>query len=106
MDFTEGGKWLYCMAGPNGEQSWSRVDFKTIEPGNSFSAVATFCDENGVIIESFGEMHWFNIFQPTATGSKVIAEISFNKETDMAKIIEMGFEGGFTMALGNLDELL
>jgi uncharacterized protein YndB with AHSA1/START domain len=106
MDFKEGGTWLYCMAGPNGEQSWSRVDFKTIEPQNSFSAVATFSDDNGVIIESFPEMRWYNVFQSTATGSKVIAEISFDKEADMAKIIEMGFEGGFTMALGNLDELL
>ena len=36
----------------------------------------------------------------------VDVEISFTREADMEKIIAMGFEAGFTMALGNLDELL
>jgi len=33
-------------------------------------------------------------------------ELSFDKDADMQKIIEMGFEGGFTMGLNNLEELL
>lgn len=51
-------------------------------------------------------MHWKNEFSKTDTGTKVEVEITFASEADMEKIIEMGFEAGFTMAHGNLDELL
>jgi hypothetical protein len=33
-------------------------------------------------------------------------ELRFSTEEYMKKITDMGFEGGFTMALGNLDEIL
>ena len=51
-------------------------------------------------------MSWKNEFHATAAGTKVIVEISFETEADLEKIIELGFEAGFTAALGNLDELL
>lgn len=106
MDFTEGGLWLYCMAGPNGEKAYCRVDFKTINPGQSFSAVSSFCDEDGNADDNFPRMYWLNEFIATTTGAKVEVAISFDSEADLQKIVEMGFEGGFNMGLGNLDELL
>lgn len=33
-------------------------------------------------------------------------DVTFNSEEDLQRIIELGFEEGFTMAHGNLDELL
>jgi hypothetical protein len=36
----------------------------------------------------------------------VEVEINFDKEADIETIIAMGFEAGFTSALGNLDALL
>jgi uncharacterized protein YndB with AHSA1/START domain len=106
LDFREGGSWLYCMAGPDGTKAWCRVDFKTIAPGQSFTAVSTFADEQGKTDKSFPAMYWLTEFKTTATGSKIEVQISFDNDADLQKILEMGFEGGFTMALGNLDELL
>ncbi|MGF7078778.1 SRPBCC family protein [Mucilaginibacter sp. UYCu711] len=106
MDFTVGGFWLYCMAGPTGEKAWCRVDFTAITPGQSFDATAAFCDEGGNIDKSFPPMYWRNVFSATATGSKVDIQLSFDTEADMAQIVGMGFKEGFTMGLGNLDELL
>jgi uncharacterized protein YndB with AHSA1/START domain len=106
FDFTEGGLWLYHMVGPDGTGAWCRVDFKKIVAGQSFSAVASFCDENGVINPDFPPMHWLNQFTATATGSKVEVDLSFDSVDDLEKIMAMGFEAGFTMALGNLDELV
>lgn len=106
MDFTEGGAWLYCMAGPNGEKSWNKVGFTAIDAPKSFSATAVFCDEQGNKVEAFPTLHWLNIFSATETGSKVDVTIIFDKEEDLKKIVEMGFEGGFSMGLSNLDELL
>ncbi|MDB5010276.1 MAG: hypothetical protein JWQ06_1065 [Mucilaginibacter sp.] len=106
MDFKEGGLWLYCMVGPNSERQWCRVDFEAITPQHAFTAVDNFCDEQGNSDKSFPNMRWLTEFKETATGSKVDVTITFDKEEDIAKIIEMGFETGFTMALSNLDELL
>jgi uncharacterized protein YndB with AHSA1/START domain len=106
MDFREGGQWLYYMLGPTGEKHYSRVDFKTIIPGQQFITTCVFCDEHGIQISGMGVVHWNKIFKATATGSKVEVELSFDEETDMQRMIAMGFEAGFTMGLGNLEELL
>lgn len=106
MDFKEGGAWLYRMVGPDGTSQWCHVSFKTIVSGKSFSSTSVFCDEHGNEDSNMPAMYWLVEFEPTATGTKIEVELTFDKEADMEKIIEMGFEGGFTMGLGNLDELL
>jgi uncharacterized protein YndB with AHSA1/START domain len=106
MDFREGGTWLYSMVGPDGTESYCRADFKTIVEKGSYSGDDAFCDENGNITSDPPGMHWFCKFSSMGTGTKVDVEITFATEADMEKIIEMGFEEGFTAAHGNLDELL
>ena len=107
MDFRKGGIWLYTMIGPNHEPpATCRVDFGTIEPQKSFIAKVAFCDEDGNLIDGFPKMHWQVRFQPTDSGTTVIVDIRFETEADLQKIVEMGFKEGFTMAHGNLDELL
>src|SRR5689334_3558290 len=70
MDFKVGGTWLYYMAGPEGDKHYCRVDFTEITQGKSFSATASFCDEEGNINKDFALMYWENNFSATATGSK------------------------------------
>jgi uncharacterized protein YndB with AHSA1/START domain len=106
MDFREGGLWLYNMVGPDGTESFCRADFKTIVQNKSYTGEDAFCDENGNITHDIPGMHWKSEFSATDTGTKVEVEITFANEADMEKIIEMGFEAGFTAAHGNLDELL
>lgn len=106
MDFREGGHWLYYMEGPDGEKQWSRMDYQTIIPNKSFTAIDAFCDGEGNITGDLPSMKWKNEFAATATGTKVTVEITFSSEADLEKIIEMGFKEGFTAAHNNLDELL
>ena len=106
LDFKVGGYWLYCMTGPEGEQMWSRVDYLTIDANNSFSAQDAFSDEQGNKNDDFPSMHWVNVFSTIPGGTKVEVTITFTKEEDMNKILEMGFETGFSMGLDNLDDLL
>ena len=106
MDFREGGAWLYCMVGPEGERHWCRVDYKTISKHNSFTGLDAFCDENGSINQDLPTMDWKVDFSKTDSGTIVRVEVTFATEADLEKIVEMGFEEGFTSALGNLDELL
>lgn len=106
MDFRPGGYWLYAMIGPQGEEHWARVDFNTIEQNRMFTAEDYFSDENGNRSNDMPGMKWRNSFTSTGSGTKVTVEITFASEQDMNKILEMGFEEGFTSALGNLDEVL
>ena len=106
MDFSEGGRWLYSMIGPERERHWSCVDYKTIVAGKQFTAVNSFCDENGNTNENFPSMHWKNDFQSTDSGTTVMVEIIFTNQSDMDKLLAMGFQQGFAMGLGNLEELL
>lgn len=106
LDFRPGGNWHYSMVGPNGDRHWCLVDFKTIETEKSFKADASFCDENRVINNGFPIMHWFTRFSPTTTGTLIDVTLSFDKEADLKTIVEMGFEAGFSMGLGNLEAVL
>ena len=105
MDFKEGGHWLYVMAGPEGEEHWCRADFKSVSPMKSFNAVAAFCDPNGNITTDFPIVTWHCEFSETKNVATVNIELEFESLADLEKYIELGFKEGFTMALGNLDEL-
>ena len=107
MNFSEGGQWLYCMAGPGGEKHWSRVDFKTIHPMQSFTTDAYFSDENGNIATTTAPVsHWAVEFHEADAATRIEVTLTFDNDADMQLLVSMGFEGGFTMALGNLDTLL
>lgn len=106
MNFTEGGYWLYAMVGPDSSKTWCKVEFTRIDPHKSFEAVDSFCDEQGNKSSGFPGMHWKNRFHAAANGTEVIVEILFATEDDLKKIMEMGFEVGFTAGLGNLEKLL
>jgi PhnB protein len=106
MDFSEGGRWLYCMVGPSGDRHWCRVDYKTIRPLKSITDSAMFCDEEGKENPEFPVMHWNKQFKETGDSTTVTIDITFDREADMEAILKMAFQEGFTMGLGNLDEYL
>ncbi|MBC7851426.1 MAG: SRPBCC domain-containing protein [Chitinophagaceae bacterium] len=106
MDFREGGMWLYCMVGPEGERHWARFDYKTINAPTKYSGSDSFCDEDGTKTTEAPSMNWVNTFAASGNGTTVTVKITFANNEDMQKLFEMGFQEGFTAALGNLDELL
>lgn len=106
MDFREGGRWIYCMVGPTGDRTWCRVDYKTIRPLRSIADSAMFCDEEGRENLEFPIMHWNKQFKETGDATTVTIDITFDREADMEAILKMGFQEGFTMGLGNLDQYL
>jgi len=106
LAFKEGGRWLYAMVGPDGTRMCCRVDFQTIQLQKNFTALSSFCDENGMDTGTAPAMEWKVEFKSAGTATMITVEISFDSEADLQKIVEMGFKEGFTMALGNLDEIL
>ncbi len=105
MNFKDGGTWLYCMEGPAGEKHWGIAAFKNIISFKSYESLDSFCDENGKINQEFPTTQWKNSFSETANGTLVEIEMTFSNLEALQKMLEMGFETGFTMAHGNLDEI-
>ena len=105
MEFKVGGHWLYAMLGPEGEEHWCRADFKSISPNKSFIVSEGFCDPNGKITTDFPIAYWHCQFSESSNKTIVQIEISYDSLADLEKYMELGFQEGFTSALGNLDEL-
>ncbi|GAB4022444.1 SRPBCC family protein [Spirosoma migulaei] len=103
MDFRPGGSWLYSMIGPEGEEHWSKADFKQIESSKSFSALDGFCDENGTLNPDWPRSLWENTFTEKGDSTQVNIAITYDTLTDLEKILDMGFKEGFTAGLENLD---
>ncbi|XOV95286.1 MAG: SRPBCC domain-containing protein [Bacteroidota bacterium] len=106
MNFKEEGFWHYYMLGPEGDKHWCRFDYENIKVNHSYSGLDAFCDEEGIPNMEHPRMHWDNTFNDQDGITLVNIEITFGSVEAIEKIIEMGFKEGFTMAHGNLDELL
>lgn len=106
FDFREGGHWHYHMEGPGEEKQWCWTEYKRIDAQNSFSATDAFCDAEGTIRTDMPVNTWDVIFENYGDGTRVSVIVTFTSPEDMNKIIEMGFEEGFSMGLQNLEDLL
>lgn len=106
MEFKTGGRWLYAMVGPHGEEHWSIADYKQIVDKESFSVSDAFTDKDGNINEDMPQSNWKVSF--TDEGDKTLVElvISFSDEQQLQAILDTGFEQVLTSAMENLDALL
>jgi hypothetical protein len=82
------------------------MEFKAIHPKRSFTVLNGFSDDAGNPDPNFPTMDWSNKFVSNGSSTTVHIEIKFANEADLNKIMEMGFQPGFTAALCNLDEVL
>jgi uncharacterized glyoxalase superfamily protein PhnB/uncharacterized protein YndB with AHSA1/START domain len=106
LDFTEGGRWLYCMVGPNGENQWCLLDYERIKPFQHFSGTDAFCDEHGVINNDKPRVQLANDFIDEGDQTLVHVCLRFNSQEELETIVSMGFKEGFTAGLENLDQYI
>ncbi|MCK9208387.1 MAG: SRPBCC domain-containing protein [Salinivirgaceae bacterium] len=106
LDFREGGMWLYAMISPEDKKLWCKADYKSIELLKQLSWLDAFCDEIGNENLEKPRSLWITVF--TENNSITTANITLQHDSlaDIALMLKMGFKEGFTMGLGNLDELL
>src|SRR4051812_47748597 len=98
MEFKNGGRRFYAMVGPNNERHWCIADFKNINPKTSFDWKDGFTDENQVINNEMPQTDWKASF--SKDGDRTIVTVHLlGTATQLQRLIEMGFEQGFTMAL-------
>ena len=104
MNFEVGGRRFYAMVSPEGEEHYSLQKYTSISPKTNFKYLNAFADkdENPELPGSEWDLNFSE-----KNGTTKVSIIIYNESLErMEKQIEMGFQGGFTMTLNYLEELL
>src|SRR6185295_7918819 len=92
MDFSEGGRWLYAMVGPEGQRHWGLNNFSAIVPRKSFTYRSLFCDENGTVKPETTGSTWVNSFVETKGVTLVTNDVLCDSLGHLEAQIKMGFK--------------
>lgn len=106
MDFREGGRWLYCMKGPDEQLACGKAVYKEIVRPERIVYDDFFVDESGVVNEELPTgLVTFN-FEDEGEKTKVTGSTLYPQASDLQTVLEMGVIEGMTETMDRLDELL
>jgi uncharacterized protein YndB with AHSA1/START domain len=106
MDFKVSGRRFYAMVSPEGEEHWSIQSFTSISPKTNFQYFDTFTDKDENVNKELPSSKWDLNFSDKNGTTEVRITIKHKTLSDLEQIIQMGFQGGFTMTLNYLEKLL
>ena len=106
LDFKEGGKWVYAMVGPKGEEQWCLANYKSIQAKKKFTWLDAFADPKGNVNKDMPQSKWELSFSDKGQYTLVHIQISYDELKALEETIKMGFKDGLALAMENLDELL
>jgi uncharacterized protein YndB with AHSA1/START domain len=106
MDFRPGGKWIYAMIGPEGQEMWSLANYKEIEFQKKYTGVDAFADADGNVNKEMPVSKWEVTFTDKGDSTLVQTQMKFDELEQLEEIIKMGFKEGYATAMEGLDELL
>jgi uncharacterized protein YndB with AHSA1/START domain len=104
MNFEVGGRRFYAMVSPEGQEHWAIQKYTSISPKTNFKYLNAFADQNEN--PQLPGSDWDLTFSEQNGITKVSINIYNESLERMEKMIEMGFQGGFTMTLNYLEKLL
>lgn len=104
MDFKVGGRRFYAMVSPEGHENWQIQEYTSISPKTNFKYLSAFADKDEN--PSLPGSNWDLNFSEQNGITKVIISIYNESLERLEKMIEMGFQEGFTMTLNYLEQLL
>jgi uncharacterized protein YndB with AHSA1/START domain len=102
MKFEAGGRRLYAMVGPEGEEHWAFQDFVEIDAINHFKYTDGFTDSDGNLNTEMPTSEWVLDFSEKEGVTTVAILIKHKSLADLELVIQLGFKDGFTMALDYL----
>ncbi len=106
MDFTEGGRRFYAMVSPEGQEHWSIQKFSSISPRTNIQYSNAFSDKDEQIDEAMPNSNWDLNFRERNGVTTVSIIIKFKTLADLEKIVQMGFNEGFTATLNQMEKML
>ncbi|MFW5941962.1 MAG: SRPBCC domain-containing protein [Chloroflexota bacterium] len=107
MDFRPGGKWHYCMRGPDGEESWGLTVYREIVAPERLVYTDSFSDEEGNTVDSMPSMLITVEFaEHDGNRTKITSRTEFASVEELESVVEMGAVEGMNQTWDRLDDYL
>lgn len=107
MDFRVGGKWHFCLRGPNeGDESWGLATYKEINKPRKIVYQDNFADKDGNINQEMPGMLITVEFIEHEGKTKLASTTLFDTPETLKSIVEMGAVEGWNSSLDRLEEYL
>jgi uncharacterized protein YndB with AHSA1/START domain len=103
VSFQAGGRRLYAMCSPEGQDTWLIQDFVSITPKINFQFIEAFCDKDENINTSLPIAEWNLDFSEARGITTVKIKVKHKDIAALEQIIAMGFKEGFTFTLNYLE---
>src|SRR5207247_5159252 len=91
MDFRPGGKWIYAMIGPEGQEMWSLANYKEIEFQKRYTGLDAFADADGNVNKEMPVSKWEVNFTDKGNSTLVQTQMQFDELEQLEEIIKMEF---------------
>jgi uncharacterized protein YndB with AHSA1/START domain len=92
MNFKAWRLLAVCNGRPGGEKHWARMNYISIDHLKGYDIEDAFCDEEGNLNTDMPVSRGRMSFSKTVNGTRVDFKMIYATETDVQKIVEMGFE--------------
>lgn len=107
MEFREGGKWSYCLRGPNeGDESWGLAIYREINKPNTIIYKDHFTDAEGNVVPGMPNMVINVEFEALDDKTTQRITVNFDTNEERDKIVEMGMAEGMDSSLDRLEDYL
>ncbi len=104
VDLRPGGIWHYRMRGPEGEESWGKAIYTTIDPYSHLAYTDYFSDADGAEVPPGMDIDI--VFEDHGNRTTLRSTTTFASLDDLQKVLDMGMIEGLSETLDRLDELL
>ncbi len=105
-DFVVGGESRYYMTGPAGEQPYGWWRIEALDRPNRIDFANGLAGDDGEPMPGTEPMPSFVTFEAVEGGTRMTAVTRFTSVEQMATMLDMGMEEGFSLAVGQIDALL
>ena len=105
-DAAVGGRSVYKMTGPEGDEHFGCWDWTAVSAPDSFEVSDRFADETGAPNESLPTTRMNFDFESTADGSRVTSTSHFDSVDQLEQLVEMGMLEGTREAMTQIDDVL
>lgn len=105
-DATTGGRSVYKMTGPGGDEHYGCWDWASVQAPDSFEVADSFADARGEPNTELPTTRMTFAFEATPGGSRLVTTSSFDSVEQMQQLLEMGMLEGSREAMAQIDTVL
>ena len=112
FDFTPGGYTLFAIKCEDesqemyGQDSWSKSEFETVQPKDSFTYKDSFSDKDGNVNETMPSTKVTVTLEAIGDKTKLTSISTFDSEAGLQQVLAMGVEEGIKQTFNKLANVI